>query len=131
MENLAAQAANSKTLLSVSPQWQNLDSDQVENLWASVDYTTMSQCFKSTESPSFDSFSPTCWNPLLALDGYANAYTSQLKSPQSLKATATTSVSTLRGDRYTMERMSPYISFFGGTSTAMDFRHGASAEFGG
>ena len=131
MENLAAQSSNSKTLLSVSPHWRNLGSDQVENLWASVDYTTMSQCFKSTASPSFDPFSPTCWNPLLELDGYTNAYTSQPKSPQSLEATATTSVSTPRGDRYTIEGISPFISFFGGTSTSMDFRHGTSAGFGG
>jgi hypothetical protein len=130
MENLAAQSTNSKTLLSVSPQWQNLGSDQVENLWAAVDYTTMSQCFKSTALPSFDYFSPTCWNPLLDLDGYANAYPSQLKSPQSLEATATMSAPTPRGDRYTMEGMSPFISFFGGTPTAMDFRHGSSAGFG-
>lgn len=114
LESLVKQSALSAELITATPNWASFDSEQLETIWATIDYNTMSQAPKERKVllPS------ACHSALDAIKGLEGFGTFPITTTQPNPLG-----SALHGDvdyYDTMEftKMSPFASFFDGGGTS-------------
>ncbi|EON63140.1 hypothetical protein W97_02367 [Coniosporium apollinis CBS 100218] len=77
LQRYASQISLYGTLVTTSPELENLDANELENLWATVDYSSMSQNTKADTSPTSSKLPSQSCNFLFGL------YSEQSSNPNS------------------------------------------------
>ena len=112
MQNLSAQSISSNSIVVGSPQIKELDVNMIENLWASVDYTTMSQSWKSPVSPVSFGSTPPGFNAMFDMgEAEMAGFDTRRDHPTGSQLGGQSPYPNLMFDG-----MSPITSFFGGSS---------------
>ncbi|KAN0091869.1 Fungal specific transcription factor domain containing protein [Hyaloscypha variabilis] len=114
LEKLVKQSTLSPQLITATPDWGALDKDQLETIWATIDYNTMSEAPKEHKAPLPAAVRPT-W------DAFKNLGDSSVNVPTVTQPDQ--SGINLYGDvdyfdAMAFTRMSPFASFFDGGGTS-------------
>ena len=114
LENLVKQSPLSAELITATPNWASFDSEQLETIWATIDYNTMSQAPK--ESKALLPYAcHSAWDTIKGLERFGTFPTTTTQ-PDLLGSTLHGDVDCY--DTMAFTKMSPFASFFDGGGTS-------------
>ena len=115
LESLVEQSTLFAALVTPTPNWEAFDSDQLEIIWATTDYNTMSQAPKEIVPPH-TSLICSRWDPFTILEG-PGLYP-PIVPQQQLGGSPSSQVNGAYYDTMAFSGVSPFTSFFDGGGTS-------------
>jgi len=115
LERLVKQSAVSAALVTPTPDWEAFDSDQLEIIWATTDYNTMSQAPKEIVPPH-PSLVYSPWDPFTVLEG--SGLYPPIVPQQQLGRSPSSPANRAYYNTMAFSGVSPFTSFFDGGETS-------------